>query len=90
MTGCVFVILTFLVPRAVCVGIYCFEDWFGQAFETNLCPFIGFVLVPRATLAYMGAMLNNDYRLSGEWLFIFIAALLVDLSSASSSEEKKP
>jgi hypothetical protein len=35
--------------------------------------------MPYTTLAWMGAMLFNNYQLSGGWLIVLIVAVLLDL-----------
>jgi hypothetical protein len=77
--GCLLVGVAVLVPRLVMFFIWLLTDWFGRAYETVIWPVLGFVFMPYATLAYMVAMLNNDHSLSGWWLALFIAAIVVDV-----------
>jgi hypothetical protein len=76
--GCVLAVIALLVPRVLMVFIYLLTDWFGRAYETVIWPLLGFLFMPYATLAYMAAMLNNNHSLSGWWLALFIAAIVVD------------
>jgi len=76
--GCVLAVIALLVPRVLMVFIYLLTDWFGRAYETVIWPLLGFIFMPYATLAYMAAMLNNNHSLSGWWLALFIAAIVVD------------
>jgi hypothetical protein len=68
------------VPRVLMAMAFLMTDWFGRAFETRLWPIVGFVLMPYSTLAYIASMLNNHHELTGGWLVLFIAAIVVDLS----------
>ena len=76
--GCVLAVIALLVPRVLMVFIYLLTDWFSRAYETVIWPLLGFIFMPYATLAYMAAMLNNNHSLSGWWLALFIAAIVVD------------
>jgi hypothetical protein len=76
--GCVLAVIALLVPRVLMVFMYLLTDWFGRAYETVIWPLLGFIFMPYATLAYMAAMLNNNHSLSGWWLALFIAAIVVD------------
>ena len=60
------------------VFAFLLTDWFGRGFETQVWPILGFVFMPYTTLAYLGAMLNNNHTLSGGWLALFIVAIIVD------------
>lgn len=76
--GCVFAVIALAVPRVLMFFILILTHWFGQAFATRVWPILGFVFMPYTTLAYMAAMLNNNHALSGWWLALFIAAIVVD------------
>jgi hypothetical protein len=78
--GCLFVIAALAVPRIVLFVAFLATDWFQRAFETRLWPLLGFLFVPYATLAYVAAMLNNNHALTGGWLALFVAALVVDIT----------
>ena len=76
--GCLLVLIGLAIPRVVMVFALLLTNWFGRAFETRMWPILGFVFMPYTTLAYMGAMLNNNHTLAGGWLAAFIVAVLVD------------
>jgi len=76
--GCIVALAALAVPRLLMVIVFLATDWFGSAFETRLWPILGFLCLPYATLAYMGAMLKNDNALTGGWLALFIVAVIVD------------
>jgi hypothetical protein len=80
MMGCLFVIIALAVPRVMMVIAFLATDWFSHAFETRLWPLLGFLFMPYATLAYVAAMLNNNHALTGGWLVLFVAAIVVDVS----------
>jgi len=76
--GCLVVLVALVVPRAVMLIAFLTTDWFQSAFESRAWPFLGFVFMPYTTFAYMAAMLNNNHALTGVWLALFIAAIVVD------------
>jgi len=78
--GCLAVIIALVVPRVMMVFAFLMTDWFSRAFETRLWPLMGFLFMPYATLTYVAAMLNNNHALTGGWLVLFVAAIVVDVS----------
>lgn len=77
--GCILIVIAVVVPRVMMFIAFLLTDWFGRAFETRLWPLLGFVFLPYTTLAYIAAMLNNNHALTGGWLVLFIAAIVVDV-----------
>ncbi|MFA6842988.1 MAG: hypothetical protein WCR33_01145 [Bacilli bacterium] len=77
----ILVILGLFFPRVLLFFASLMTNWFDRSFETWWCPLIGFVFVPYTTLAYVAAMLNNNHALTGGWLMLFIAAIVVDVSN---------
>lgn len=59
--------------------IWLLTNWFDRAYETVLWPVVGFFLMPYTTLAYMAAMLNNNYSVRGGWLALVVVAVVVDI-----------
>lgn len=86
--GCLLPIVSLFMPRGVLFFIWLLTDWLSKAYETSIWPFLGFLLMPYTTLAYMAAMLNNNHSLSGGWLFLFVIAVLVDLGGQSQSTSR--
>ena len=78
--GFILVVIALAVPRVLLVIAFLMTNWFGRAFETRLWPLMGFLFMPYATLAYIAAMLNNNHALTGGWLVLFIAAIVVDVT----------
>lgn len=78
--GLIYVFAALTVPRVLMGIIFLVTDWFARGFETRFWPVIGFLFMPYATLAYLAAMLNHDHVLSGGWLALFIAAIIVDVA----------
>ena len=78
--GCLLVFIALAVPRVLMFIAFLMTDWFGRAFETRLWPIAGFVFMPYTTLTYIAAMLNNNHALTGGWLALFIAAIVVDVT----------
>ncbi len=83
--GCVLVVIGLAVPRVLMFFIWLLTDWFGRGFETRVWPILGFIFLPYTTLAYMAAMLNNNHKLSGLWLVLFVLAILVDIGNWGGS-----
>lgn len=75
---CLIVIGLFL-PRVALALIWLLTNWFAAAYETWLWPILGFFFMPYTTLAYMGAMLNNNKMVNGLWLVVVVIAVLADL-----------
>lgn len=71
--------IAFFFPRLALALLFLFGHYLGRAFETNFWPFMGFLFMPFTTLAYACAMNENNHRLSGFWLVLFIIAVLADL-----------
>ena len=78
--GFILVVIALAVPRVLLFIAFLMTNWFGRAFETRLWPLLGFLFMPYATLAYIAAMLNNNHALTGGWLVLFIAAIVVDVT----------
>jgi len=78
--SCVVVLIALLLPRVAMFFIWLLTDWFGRAFEGWVFPLLGFFFMPYTTLAYMAAVLNSDGGVSGGWLVLVIAAVIVDVS----------
>lgn len=76
---CFVVVIALFLPRLTMFFIWLLTDWFGRAFDSWIWPLIGFFFMPYTTLAYMGAMLNNNHQVSGIWLVLVIIAVIVDL-----------
>lgn len=76
---CFVVVIALFLPRLTMFFIWLLTDWFGRAFDSWIWPLIGFFFMPYTTLAYMGAMLNNNHQVSGIWLVLLIIAVIVDL-----------
>lgn len=77
------IFLLVLGPRIVLFGAWIFSDWY-MAFESGLLGFIGWVFLPWTSLAWMYIYFNNDGQLTGGYLILFIAAILVDMSSSGT------
>jgi len=79
--GCLLAVIAAICPRILMFFILLITDWFGRAYDTFIWPFLGFLLMPYTTLAYMAAMLNNNHNVNGWWLVLVIIAALADLGS---------
>ena len=78
--GCFLIVIALAVPRVMMLGALLYTDWFQRAFDNRAWPILGFVFMPYTTLAYMAAMLNNSHAVTGVWLALFIAAVIVDVA----------
>jgi hypothetical protein len=87
--GCVAILFALISPRLALFVLWLFTDMISRAFEGWLVPFLGFVLLPWTTLAYVLMWSSSANGVVGfEW-FIVILAFLFDLGSyAGSSRER--
>ncbi|HET6324774.1 MAG TPA: hypothetical protein VFG04_08745 [Planctomycetaceae bacterium] len=83
--GCLLPLVAVFVPRVVMFFIFLLTNWFTMAYQTVIWPLLGFFFMPYTTLAYMGAMLNNNHEVSGGWLVLVIVAVIVDLGAHERS-----
>lgn len=83
--GCIISIIGIITPRLLMILIFIFSRWFERAYDSALWPVLGFFFMPYTTLAHMAAMLNNNHTLSGWWMFLFIVAIIVDVSNWGGS-----
>lgn len=85
---CLLVILALLVPRVALALIWLFSNWFALAFRSVIWPLLGFIFMPYTTLAFMGAMVSAG-ALTGGWLVVLIAAVVVDVSHLGFARRKR-
>lgn len=76
--SCLLALLALVTPRIVIVLIVLFSDYIGQAYETVIWPFLGFLFFPLTTLAYAWAM-HSKGSVSGFQLAVVVLAVLIDL-----------
>ena len=86
---CMVVVVALLVPRVAMFFIWVLTTWFPRSFETWYWPLLGFFFLPYTTLAYMAAMLNNAHGVTGWWLVLLVAALIVDLGHADMGRRRR-
>jgi hypothetical protein len=82
--GCLVVLLAFLSPRLALFAIFLFSDLLSRAFDSWFVPFLGFFLLPWATLAYAVMWSSSDRVYGFEW-FIVILAFAIDMGSYARS-----
>jgi hypothetical protein len=87
--GCLLPIVAIFVPRVVMFFIFLLTNWFPTAYQTVIWPLLGFFFMPYTTLAYMGAMLNNNHQRSGGWLVLVIIAVFFDLGGQGHSARSR-
>lgn len=79
-----FVLFTgFLGPRFALVMMWIFGSWISRAFDSTILAFIGFLLAPWTTLAYV-IMWSAD-GLSGMGWLVVALGLLLDVGSYGGS-----
>jgi hypothetical protein len=83
--GCLLPLVAVFAPRLVMFFIFLLTSWFQTAYQTVIWPLLGFFFMPYTTLAYMGAMLNNNHKLDGGWLVVVIVAVIFDLGAHERS-----
>jgi hypothetical protein len=80
--GCLLALLALISPRLVLFLLWIFGDLLSRAYSSWIIPFLGFFLLPWATLTY-AAMYSwgPGHHVTGfEWLFV-VLAFLIDLGS---------
>lgn len=84
--GCLVVLFALISPRLAIFLLFLFSDLLSRAFDSWFLPFIGFFLLPWATLAYAVMWDVGSNGVSGfEW-FIVVLAFLADLGSYARSD----
>jgi hypothetical protein len=86
LIGC----LALSAPRFAIVLVVLFSNYIGRAYETNLWPFLGFLVMPLTTLAYAWAI-NSRGSVEGLHLAVVVLAVLIDLGliGGSASERRR-
>jgi hypothetical protein len=90
---CLIALLALITPRITFLVIVIASDYIGDAFISNLWPFLGFFLMPLTTLAYAFAI-NSNGGVTGYYLLAVIIAVMIDLgllggSSRASRRRKR-
>ena len=80
VVGC----LALMAPRFAIALVVLFSDYVGQAYETVLWPFVGFLFMPLTTLAYAWAI-NSRGSVEGLHLVLVVIAILMDLGLIGGS-----
>jgi hypothetical protein len=86
---CLAVLLALLVPRALIVFLWFFTDWFEGLFDAILWPILGVIFLPTSLLWY--SAVQNWF--GGAWTLLpvigIVIALLIDLSPARGSRNRR-
>jgi hypothetical protein len=85
--GCILVIIGLLMPRVILAVLWAFTDYTKMAFQGYLWPILGFLFMPFTTLAYLVAKVNNG-AITGWWIVLMVFAVLLDLSSNTSTANR--
>ncbi|MCA9282299.1 MAG: hypothetical protein H6812_13115 [Phycisphaeraceae bacterium] len=75
---CLVALLALAFPRLAIVLVVIFSDYIGNAYQTTIVPFLGFLFMPLTTLAYALAI-NAHGSVSGLYLVVLVLAVLADL-----------
>jgi hypothetical protein len=74
LLGC----LALMFPRFVIILTVIFSDYIGNAYQTVLWPFLGFIFAPMTTLFYAFAI-NSNGSVDGLYIAGMVLAVLIDL-----------
>ena len=85
LVGC----LALSAPRIALFLVWLFSDYVGEAYRTNLVPFLGFVFLPLTTLAYAFAWHQGGGTVGGVGIVIVVVAALIDLGLVGSGERAR-
>ena len=77
-----------MAPRFAIILVVFFSDYIGRAYETVLWPFLGFLFMPLATLAYAWAI-NSRGSVEGAQLAVVVIAVLIDLGLVGGSASSR-
>lgn len=80
IVGC----LALIAPRFAILLVVIFSDYIGQAYQTVIWPFLGFLFMPLTTLAYAWAI-NSSGSVEGLQLVVVVIAVLMDLGVVGGS-----
>lgn len=85
LLGC----LALFFPRVVIVLVVIFSDYIGEACETIIWPFLGFLFMPLTTLAYAWAWHHGQGAIQGLGLVVVVLAALMDLGLVGAGERDR-
>lgn len=74
LLGC----LALMFPRFVIILTVIFSNYIGNAYQTNIWPFLGFLFAPLTTLFYAFAI-NHHGSVEGIYVVGMVLAVLIDL-----------
>lgn len=78
--GCLVALIGLALPRFALVVTWLFTDRLGQAFDSFVVPFLGFLLLPTTTL-FWALSYHREFGVRGfGWILVGLG-LLIDLSS---------
>jgi len=82
-------LLTLLMgPRMVIFLTWLLSGYFGQAYKSNLWPFLGFLFLPYTMLCYAIAV-NSLGGLNGLGMAVFVLGILLDFGVVGSASRKR-
>ncbi len=85
---CCLALFALAAPRITILLVVFFSDYLGTVYETNIVPFLGFLLLPTTTLAYAWAI-HARGSVAGIHLAVVVLAVLIDLGAFGGSARRK-
>ncbi|MFT7669368.1 MAG: hypothetical protein ACI8X5_002068 [Planctomycetota bacterium] len=85
---CCIGLLALSLPRLALFLVFMLSDYVGQAFDSNLWPFMGFFFLPTTTLAYAWAI-NSYGSLEGAGLIAVVLGVLLDIGVIGGSAKHR-
>jgi hypothetical protein len=86
---CVVGCLALSAPRIALFLVWLFSDYVGEAYRSNLVPFLGFLFLPLTTLAYAFAWHQGGGSVGGPWIALVVVAVFFDLGLIGSGERAR-
>jgi UDP-N-acetylmuramyl pentapeptide phosphotransferase/UDP-N-acetylglucosamine-1-phosphate transferase len=81
MPCCAALAVVLIGPRFALFLIWIFSDWLSRAYDTFIWPFLGFLLLPWTTLAYMVAVNWLDGLDGLVGILVLAAGIVLDVSA---------
>lgn len=78
--GCLVVLFSLFLPRFVLFILWVFTDYLSRAFDSFIWPFLGFLFLPTATVAWAVAENTLDDGVRSVWgIVLVVLGVLLDL-----------
>ncbi|HVX67381.1 MAG TPA: hypothetical protein VHA11_12295 [Bryobacteraceae bacterium] len=77
---CLIAIAVLAFPRLALAAMFFFSNYLERAYHGLLVPLLGFIFLPLTTIVYAW-LVNTSTPLSGVYVFVLIAAVLLDVGA---------